>query len=432
MDQLLQLALNKVVKRGRLQVTTSRGVTLNSGDGTGAAVSVRFADSGAQWAFLRDPDLQLGELFMDGRLIVDQGTVYDFLMLLLGDSRTQKPPAFIRFVDRLRHATRHFKTKNFRAQARGNVAHHYDLDERLYRLFLDADMQYSCAYFEHDGQSLEDAQLAKKRHIAAKLLVEPQHRILDIGCGWGGLGLYLAEVAGAAHVRGITLSEQQLSVAHARQAKSTRGRQVEFVLQDYRDATGTFDRIVSVGMFEHVGPAFYETYFETCHRLLAPDGVMLLHTIGSSDVPGFTMPWLNKYIFPGAYVAALSEIIPVIERAGLIVSDIEILQLHYAWTLREWRNRFMARRAEAKLLYDERFCRMWEYYLAAGEAAFRCEDVNIFQLQICKAPAVVPATRDYVHLREHMLRQKEQDFLGKSAIVKRSPGNETMAGAGLQ
>jgi cyclopropane-fatty-acyl-phospholipid synthase len=413
MHSLLQTAFTKVVKRGRLQVSTSNGKKFEFGDGTGDKVSVCFMDTGAQWAFLRDPDLQLGELFMDGRLVVEDGSIYDFLYLLLRDSRTTKAPWVIRAIDRFRHSVRHLTTRNFASQSKRNVAHHYDLDVRLYRLFLDADLQYSCAYFEHPDQSLEDAQRAKKRHIAAKLAVEPGHHVLDIGSGWGGLGLYLSEVAQAGHVLGVTLSEEQLVVARDRQRLRGLGGNLEFRLQDYRDVMGNFDRIVSVGMFEHVGPAFYDTYFRSCHRVLAANGVMLLHTIGCSDVPGFTMPWLNKYIFPGAYVPSLSEIVKAIERAGLIISDIEILQHHYAWTLREWRSRFMNRREEAKLLYDERFCRMWEFYLAAGEAAFRCEDVNIFQIQICKMPAVVPRTRDYIHQREGELKVQEESLRAK-------------------
>ena len=407
MERLLKTALSQAVKRGRLQVLTAGGATLDFGDGKGEPVSVRFADALAQWSFLRDPDLRLGELYMDGRLIVEAGTIYDFLFLLLRDSRDTKPPWLIRLIDRFRHSVRHFKTRNIVWRSQRNVAHHYDLDARLYRLFLDSDLQYSCAYFEHPEQSLDEAQLAKKRHIAAKLVVEPSHRVLDIGCGWGGLALYLSDVAGAGSVRGITLSQEQLAIAQERKKIVQRKASFDFALEDYRDVAGTFDRIVSVGMFEHVGPAFYGAYFAACHRMLEPDGVMLLHTIGCSDVPGFVTPWLDKYIFPGGYIPSLSEIVPAAERAGFIVSDIEILQSHYALTLRAWRSRFLARRGEAVLLYDERFCRMWEFYLAAAEVAFRCEDLVVFQLQLCKSPAVVPMTRGYIQERENKLRMSE-------------------------
>jgi cyclopropane-fatty-acyl-phospholipid synthase len=286
------------------------------------------------------------------------------------------------------------------------VAHHYDLDSRLYRLFLDPDMQYSCAYFEQPDQSLTDAQLAKKRHIAAKLMAGPGHDILDIGCGWGGLGMYLAQIAGAKSVKGITLSQEQLAIAQKRAAENASST-VAFKLEDYRDTQGQFDRIVSVGMFEHVGISYYDAYFKACHRLLKDDGVMLLHTIGCSGVPGFVTPWLDKYIFPGGYIPALSEIVPVIERAGLVIADVEILHSHYAQTLRHWRMTFMSRREEAKALYDERFCRMWEFYLAAAEAAFRCEDLVIFQIVLSKSPHRWPMTRDFIRARETELRARE-------------------------
>ena len=291
-------------------------------------------------------------------------------------------------------------------RAKRNVAHHYDLDRRLYDLFLDTDRQYSCAYFETPGQSLDDAQLAKKRHIAAKLAVEPGHRVLDIGCGWGGLGLYLADVVGA-DVVGITLSEEQFAIANGRAVERGLQDRVEFRIEDYRKTAGRFDRIVSVGMFEHVGVGFYDTYFQHCARLLDDDGVMLLHTIGRTTGPGATNPWIAKYIFPGGYIPALEEIVPAMERAGLFVTDVEILRIHYADTLKAWRERFLARRDEAEALYDEQFCRMWEFYLAACEASFRCGDDVVFQIQISKKIDALPLTRDYIAEREQNLRSKE-------------------------
>ncbi len=278
--------------------------------------------------------------------------------------------------------------RNLPGRSRRNVAHHYDLDGRLYELFLDADRQYSCAYFEHAAQSLEEAQRAKKRHIIAKLQLASHHKVLDIGSGWGGLACSLAQ-AGAREVLGVTLSEEQLAYARQRLTQGPEATKNHVQLQPdglSQHVEGRFDRIVSVGMFEHVGVGSYATFFRTCRKLLADDGVMLLHTIsGCSAGPGFTTPWLDKYIFPGGYVPSLSEIVPEIERAGLLVADIEILRTHYAWTLRAWRDRFMARRSEAAKLYDERFCRMWEYYLAAAEVAFRCEDLVIFQIQITRS-----------------------------------------------
>jgi len=274
-------------------------------------------------------------------------------------------------------------------------------------LFLDADKQYSCAYFETPGTSLDDAQLAKKRHLAAKLLLKRGDRVLDIGSGWGGLGLYLAEIAGA-DVTGITLSTEQLAVSNARAAARGLAQRARFLLQDYRDAAGTFDRIVSVGMFEHVGPRFYDTFFRRCAELLAEGGVMVLHSIGRSEGPNVTSPWITKYIFPGGYIPAVSEVMPAIERAGLLVCDIEVLRLHYAETLKAWRNRFMARREEAVQLYDERFARMWEFYLAASEMSFRKGNLMNFQIQLTRRQGVVPMTRSYVTREEARLRAAKQ------------------------
>lgn len=378
------------------------------GDGSGPRVACRFLDSRAIFAFVTDPDLKLGELYMEGRLTMETGSIYDLLCLLLRGSRNRRQPLLARIIDRARSAWARTMETNFLAQSRCNVAHHYDLDEQLYGLFLDKDMQYSCAYFESVDVDLDTAQLAKKRHIAAKLALEPNHRVLDIGCGWGGLALYLSNAAGAARVLGITLSEQQLRIATNRKGEAWGSRSVTFALADYRQVSGTFDRIVSVGMFEHVGINFYDRFFGKCRELLADDGVMLLHTIGCSAGPGFVMPWLNRYIFPGAYVPSLSEIVPVIERQGFVISDIEVLQRHYALTLRHWRERFIKRWSEAAILYDERFCRMWEFYLSAGEAAFQYEDVNVFQIQLTKQPAVTPLTRSYIAARESALRDAER------------------------
>ena len=293
-------------------------------------------------------------------------------------------------------------------RARANVHHHYDLDERLYRLFLDEDLQYSCAYFPHEGMSLDEAQLAKKRHIAAKLALRPGQHVLDIGSGWGGLALSLAGWAGV-RVTGVTLSGEQQKVASERAARAGLGGDATFLLKDYRELSQRFDRIVSVGMFEHVGIGHYDEFFRTCAGLLAEDGVMLLHSIGRFDGPGATNPWINKYIFPGGYIPALSEVIPAVERAGLIIADIEILRLHYAKTLRAWRERFLARREEAAAIYDERFCRMWEFYLAASELAFRNQDMMVFQMQLVKDQTVLPLTRGYMEEAEGRLALADEE-----------------------
>jgi cyclopropane-fatty-acyl-phospholipid synthase len=408
MDRLLRFALSRFVRRGSLDLVTARGTRLTFGDGTEPKVAMRFADRAAERLFLWDPELKLGELFMDGRIVIEKGSIYDFLQLVMQDSggdRSKLPVQLTRWV---RSIARWLRTDNRLGDAKRNVAHHYDLDERLYRLFLDADRQYSCAYFERPDQSLDDAQLAKKRHIAAKLLVEPGHTVLDIGSGWGGLTLYLAQVAGAGTVKGITLSQEQLAASRRRAAEHGLSQVVSFELEDYRAVQGRFDRIVSVGMFEHVGRTFYDAYFEAAARLLADDGVMLLHTIGRTGTPDYTSPWITKYIFPGGHLPTLSEIMPAVERAGLAVPDIEVLRLHYAETLRAWRERFMARREEAVQLYDERFCRMWECYLAMAEASFRFEDVVVFHLQLARPNDVVPLTRDYIAAREAALRVAER------------------------
>ncbi|MGO4334199.1 class I SAM-dependent methyltransferase [Labrys sp. KB_33_2] len=394
LDRIVRWAFARIVSRGNLTVVTPAGTRLVFGDGSGEPVTVRLTDRAAVLALLADPDMRLGELYMDERFLVEEGSIYDFVHLILREGQNQTHPLPARLIDRARAALRRFRLRNLPGRSKRNVAHHYDLDGRLYNLFLDADRQYSCAYFEYPGQSLEDAQAAKKQHIIAKLRVGPQHRVLDIGSGWGGLACSIAE-AGAAEVRGVTLSEEQLAFARERPKGVVEGR-VHFDLIDYRSVQGRFDRIVSVGMFEHVGLAYYETFFRTAARLLANDGVMLLHTIGCSSEPGFTTPWLDKYIFPGGYIPSLSEILPAIERAGLIVTDVEVLRLHYAETLRAWRERFLSRWGEAEALYDARFCRMWEYYLAAAEVAFRCEDLVVFQIQLARSNQTLPMTRDYI------------------------------------
>jgi cyclopropane-fatty-acyl-phospholipid synthase len=317
------------------------------------------------------------------------------------------PPRWARLQWLLRYFHRRLKQFNPRTRARRNVAHHYDLDGRLYSLFLDADQQYSCAYFESPDQSLDDAQLAKKRHLAAKLILQTDRsRVLDIGCGWGGLALYLAEY-GSAQTTGITLSQEQFARARARAAEKGLEQVAEFRLQDYRDVSETFDRIVSVGMFEHVGVVHYDTFFRKCAQLLDKDGVMVLHTIGRPEGPGITNPWIAKYIFPGGYIPAVSEVVRAVERAGLLIADIEILRLHYAETLKAWRERFLAHREDVARLYDARFVRMWEFYLAASEMSFREQAMMVMQIQITKRQDVVPITRDYIIREESRLRALE-------------------------
>lgn len=354
-EQLLARNLAPLVVTGVLEVAFPSGKRNLFGAGTSPTASIRFSDTRAVWAILRDPDLNFGEMFMQGRLVVEKGTIYDVLELLLRHVKNVPVSAMVRTLDAWRMRLKPLLQNNLRGKARANVAHHYDLDDRLYELFLDGERQYSCAYFEQGDEPLDVAQVAKMRHIAAKLLVEPGHQVLDIGCGWGGLSRYLAEVAGAGQVTGITLSVEQLEVARQRAASSASAGQLDYRLEDYRDTQGPFDRIVSVGMFEHVGTAFHDAFFQQCRSLLREDGVMLLHFIGNSDVPDFNNPWIERYIFPGGHIPSMSEFMPALERSGLVVTDIEVLRLHYALTLRHWRERFMAKRAQAMALYDERF-----------------------------------------------------------------------------
>ncbi|MBJ6127764.1 SAM-dependent methyltransferase [Microvirga splendida] len=413
-EKILAAAFTRAVKRGTLKMITAEGREFTFGDGGSPAVSIRFTDPAAQMALCLHPELKLGELFVDERLVIEQGTILGLFQLLLQDIHGQLDELPLKRLRRIRHWMMR-RAENDVARAKRNVAHHYDLDGRLYALFLDSDRQYSCAYFDRPDAGLEEAQLAKKRHIAAKLMVDRGHSVLDIGSGWGGMGLYLAQVAGAGSVRGVTLSEEQLRASRQRAAGAGLLDRVRFELEDYRSTSGRFDRIVSVGMFEHVGPPSYDEYFRTCRNLLKEDGVMLLHTIGRSGTPYPTNPWITKYIFPGGHLPVLSEMMPAIERAGLIVTDIEILRLHYAYTLQAWRERFLAHREEVLRLYDERFCRMWECYLAMSESAFRWQDAVVFQIQLARRNDVVPLTRDYIAEREAVLKAAETMELKRSA-----------------
>lgn len=416
MTCLLERALSSFIHRGTLRVTTAAGRVFTVGDGTGRPVAIRFTSVAAQRAALLDPDLRVGEAYMDGTLIIEDGSLVDLMALAFSQDRSGGPTCWARPQWYVRYLLRRYQQFNRRYRAWKNVAHHYDLNGRLYAMFLDADRQYSCAYFEAPDRTLDDAQLAKKRHLAAKLLIQSGQHVLDIGSGWGGLAFYLAEICGA-HVDGITLSQEQLHFSRGRAVEKGLDGKVEFRLEDFRDAFGSYDRIVSVGMFEHVGVGFYEEYFRKCAALLAADGVFLLHAIGRSAGPGITNPWLAKYIFPGGYIPALSEVLAAIERAGLLVTDVEILRLHYADTLKAWRERFAARREEAERLYDARFCRMWEFYLASSEMAFREEGMMVFQLQMTKRQGLVPITRDYIAREEARLRGLEDRHRPRLRLV---------------
>lgn len=407
MYALLDRAFRYVVKSGTLKVTGPTGQVYTYGDGTRSPVHIRIADKATTLRIALDADLAIGEAYMDGGLIILQGTVFDLIALLMRNVEAISDyPALVKIRNKLRIALKRLDQHNPVGKAKANVAHHYDLSGALYDLFLDRDRQYSCAYFQSSDASLEEAQLAKKRHLAAKLGIKPGMKVLDIGSGWGGLGLYLAETCGA-EVTGVTLSEEQHKLSNDRAAQRGVADRVKFELRDYRALDQKFDRIVSVGMFEHVGVGHYREFFAKCRALLKDDGVAVLHSINRSDGPGATSAWIKKYIFPGGYIPALSEVIPVIEAQKLYVTDIEILRLHYAETLREWAKRFAAHRDKAKAIYDERFCRMWEFYLAGSECAFRYGGMNNFQIQFAKSQHALPLTRDYISDEENRLRRLE-------------------------
>jgi len=399
----IEAYLRKVVRQGDLEVRLPGGRRVTAGDGSGPPIAVAVASR--LWAarIAAFPETALGDAYMEGALSFERGDVYDLLALAgrnMPHRRPAHPPSAIR---RWMHDVR--STRNARRAANLNARHHYDVPLEVYRRFLDADLQYSCAYFDHPDMTLEEAQVAKQRRIAAKLLLAPDQRVLDIGCGWGGLARRLALEAGV-RVDGVTLSPAQLAEAQARAEAMRLSPRVRYSLTDYRDAVGPYDRIVSVGMFEHVGRPNYRTYFEKVRRLLTDDGVALIHAIGRFDGPGVTQPWIARHIFPGGYIPALSETLAAVERAGLIVTDVEILRLHYAETLAAWRQRFLASRDEIRALAGERFCRMWEFYLAASEVGFRYAGHMVFQLQLARRIDAAPLTRDYIgegarHLAEH-------------------------------
>jgi cyclopropane-fatty-acyl-phospholipid synthase len=377
-----------------LRLPSGKLVTLGDPASEGSRLTLAVRTTRALTGIIHHPSLRLGEAYADGDLTIEQGELSD-LLELIGRNMTRRPLQWPGLWRDLRRRWVNWRTQeNGRAAARHNVSHHYDLSVDLYRRFLDEDLQYSCAYFTHEGATLEEAQAAKKAHIIAKLRLHPGQRILDIGCGWGGMALSLAHAGG--QTLGVTLSQEQLALARERAASQGLSQVAQFELRDYRDLEGPFERIVSVGMLEHVGAPNYDAYFQNVARLMTDDGVALIHAIGRSEGPGITQPWIAKYIFPGGYIPALSEVLPAIERAGLLVTDIEILRLHYAETLRCWRERFAAHRAEIATLYDERFCRMWELYLGLSELSFRYRNHMVFQIQLAKRIDAVPIVRDYI------------------------------------
>jgi cyclopropane-fatty-acyl-phospholipid synthase len=402
----LRHVLDHTLTSGHLCLIDAGGIAHAFGDRGDQAVVARITDRRTEWRLFLNPALAIGEAYMDDTLLMERGTIYDFLEVLLRNLDYPSWPRLARLREGLGFVQRSLRQYNPAGRARRNVAHHYDLDSRLYDLFLDDDRQYSCAYFEHEAMPLEAAQDAKKRHIAAKLHLADGLKVLDIGSGWGGLGLYLAKTAHV-EVTGVTLSEEQLKLSRERSRAEGLAKAVKFELCDYRAVEGQFDRIVSVGMFEHVGVVHYQAFFDKIRSLLTSDGIALIHSIGRFDGPAPTNPFIDKYIFPGGSVPALSEVLPAVERARLLVTDLEVLRLHYAMTLRHWRQRFRAAWHAGAERYGERFCRMWEFYLAAAEIGFRYENLMVFQLQLTRDQTALPLTRDYIGEAERELSLRD-------------------------
>ena len=414
---MLAPIFSRVVLRGTLTVIYSGGAREIYGTGF-PHVTIRLHDRRAVLELMFHPELKIGELYTDKRLTVESGDLADLLGILMDGLARVRPFGLLKIARVFRRLTRRFDQFNPASKSKEHVAHHYDLSGRLYDLFLGRDKQYSCAYFCSADETLEDAQTGKKRHIAAKLhLNKPGLKVLDIGCGWGGMALNLAQDC-SANVLGITLSEEQITVARERAAEAKLQRNCRFELVDYRALGSRYDRIVSVGMFEHVGAPYYDAFFSKVRDLLTDDGVMLLHFIGRTDVPGATNPWIAKYIFPGGYAPALSEVMAAIEKSGLIVNDVEVLRLHYAETLREWRKRFDQNRTQIAALYDERFCRMWEFYLVGSEMAFRHDGQVVFQIQLTKRIDALPLTRDYMVDNERTMRFAGTEEMPRPSIAQ--------------
>lgn len=385
--------LGTIVSDGSLCVIDAAGRSHMIGDGTVPEVTLRLTSKASNYSLAFNPALAVGEAYMDGRLVIERGSLHDFLDLVARNYGSIRDNPWLALLTRLRKGLRQ---SNPVGRARRNVAHHYDLSDEFYDIFLDADRQYSCAYFKDPNDTLETAQENKKRHIAAKLCLDRSGlRVLDIGSGWGGLSLYLAEAFGA-DVTGVTLSREQHGYSMRRAARSSAAERVRFELRDYRELDGRFDRVVSVGMFEHVGKTNYPEFFARLNEFLTEDGIALIHSIGYADTPAPINPFIRKYIFPGADLPSMSEVFTAVEPTGLFVTDLEILRMHYAETLRCWRERLMAQSDEVKALYDERFLRMWEFYLVLSEIGFRRRTNIVFQMQLSRRLDALPITRDYM------------------------------------
>lgn len=402
---LIGRMIDKLLTQGSITIIEPGKTPETYGPGGGKALTVRLTDRKVAFDILKNPRLGFGEAYMDGRVVIENGTALDLLELVMGSNPWEDARPARRLLNRGKSRLRRLFARNDAKRARRNVAHHYDLGDDLYELFLDSDRQYSCAYFTSPDNDLEQAQWDKKAHIAAKLHLKPGLRVLDIGSGWGGMAIYLHQAA-KVDVLGITLSEDQLRVARRRAEEAGVSDHVKFELVDYRVLQGEFDRIVSVGMFEHVGLEYYDEFFAACRRLLKRDGVMLLHTIGKFGISKKPDPFTDKWIFPGYHLPSLSQMTAASERSQLMVSDLETLRLHYAYTLRHWLDRVFENRAKIEEMYDARFFRMWEFYLAGGIVMFESGSGCNYQVQYIRDRRALPITRDYMAEAEKKLRQR--------------------------
>ena len=397
--------LRRFVRIGTLKIIDAGGKEHVFSGEPGPSATLTLSKPSLYYKIFFNPGLYFGEAYMDGSLRFESGSIRDFMELyFLNEQRLYSHP-FQSLVRRTAIKFRRFQQNNSITRSRRKIAHHYDIGNAFYRLFLDEDMQYSCAYFERPDNSLEEAQQNKKRLVAAKLDLKPNLRILDIGSGWGGLALYLASLDETIEVLGVTLSQEQYQMSNERARKAGLDGRVRFELRDYRELDGTFDRIVSVGMFEHVGVHYYKKFFDKVGDLLSEDGIALLHAIGHKNSPEYTSAWLRKYIFPGGYTPALSEVFAATERSGLWVDDVEILRLHYSYTLREWNRRFRENYNAVEEMFDKRFCRMWEFFLTISEELFRSGSRLVFQMQISHKRDAMPITRDYIGENQQKLRE---------------------------
>ena len=394
--KILSYLIEPLIRIGQLEIEFPRGEVRKFGQANDGKVKVTINDFKTLRSLVLNPDRALGEAYMDKSIVIEDDNLYGLLRLFAKNISDQPDSRMSKFLALKSKLMFWIQKSNLPTRSKKNVEHHYDLSPELYKLFLDEDQQYSCAFFQKEDDSLEQAQINKKQHIAKKLLLEPGMTVLDIGCGWGGLSLSLAKHYDV-NVLGITLSEEQKLIAEARAIKEGLQDKVNFKLLDYRTDCGTFDRIVSVGMFEHVGTRNYKDYFDAIRNKLKENGIALVHTIGRMSPPGNNSPWLEKYIFPGGYTPALSEMVASVEKNYLCITDIEVWRLHYAKTLCHWHSRFTENEEQIRQIYDDRFCRMWRYYLIASEISFRHYQHVVFQVQITKEQEAVPLTRNYLY-----------------------------------